>query len=88
MYICHNRSNSMNIRCLLIKTKDKKEFFTLVKNKKQLTEYCKTFGAKMLTVKAEIDRSQILDLPKLVTALCDKNYKNQNIKYKKIKTTT
>lgn len=72
-------------KCLLISTKDQKFFFTQLKNKKQLAEYCKAFGAKMSVVKAKINKEQVLDLPKLVIALCDKNYKNKNIEYKVIK---
>lgn len=75
----------MVTKCLLIETSDKKQYFTLIKNKKQLKEYCKAFRAKMLIVKAEIEKEQILDLEKLVPALCDKNYKNKNINYKVIK---
>lgn len=76
----------MSIKCLLIKMKDEKIFFTLIKNRKQLLEYCKAFGAKMKIVKAEIDKKEILDISRLVPALCDKNYnKNQEIEYKVIK---
>jgi len=75
----------MAIKCLLIRTKDKKNFFTLIKNKNQLIEYCKAFGAKMQIVKAKIEKKQILDISKLVLALCDKNYKSQEIEYSVIK---
>lgn len=69
------------MKCLMIETTDKKKFFTLIGNQKQLKEYCKAFGAKMYVVKAEITRSEVLDLPKLVSALCDKNYKNKKIEF-------
>lgn len=75
----------MAIKCLLIETTDKKQYFTLIKNKKQLKEYCRAFKAKMFIVKAEIKKEQVLDLPKLVPALCDKNYISKNIEYKIIK---
>lgn len=75
----------MSVKCLLIETTDKKRYFTLIKNKSQLKEYCKAFGAKMFVVKADIDKEQVLDLAKLVPALCDKNYKTKNIEYKIIK---
>jgi len=71
----------MSTKCLLIETTDKKRFFTLIKNKKLLKEYCKTFSAKMFVVKANMKKEQILDLSKLVPALCDKNYKDKNIDY-------
>jgi hypothetical protein len=75
----------MQTKCLLIETKDKKKFFTLIKNYKNLTEYCKAFGAKMFIVKAEIEKKQVLDIAKLVPALCDKNYKNKDVNYKILK---
>lgn len=74
------------MKCLMVETGDKKRFFTLVKNQKHLQEYCKAFGAKMHIVKAEIKRTEILDISKLVPALCDKNYKNKKIEFKIVKT--
>lgn len=65
----------MSIKCLLLETSDKKRFFTLVKNYKQLVEYCKAFKAKMYVVKADIQKTQVLELANLVPALCDKNHK-------------
>ena len=76
----------MSIKCLLLETSDKKRFFTLTKNYKQLIEYCKTFNAKMFVVKAEISRAQILELAKLVPALCDKNYKCKQIDFTVLET--
>ena len=70
-------------KCLMLE-REKKRFFTLLKYKKSLSEYCRTFGAKMTVVRAEIERGQVLELPKLITALCDKNYKNRPIKFEKI----
>ena len=75
----------MAIKCLLLQTKDKKQFFTFVKNKKQLENYCRTFNAKMFVVKAEIENSSILDISKLVPALCDKNYSNKPTSYEIVK---
>lgn len=69
------------MKCLLLETKDNRKFFTLVKNKKQLQEYCKAFGAKTYIVKSDIKKDQVLDIPKLVTALCDKSYKNPKVEY-------
>lgn len=71
----------MPIKCLLLETKSQR-FFTSVKNYKHLVEYCKAFGAKMFIVKADVSRSAMLDLSKLVIALCDKNHKGQKIKFK------
>lgn len=75
----------MSVRCLLLETKDKKRFFTLVRNNKQLAEYCRTFKAKMFVVNAEIDKSKIMDLSALVPALCDKNYKCENSEFEVLK---
>jgi hypothetical protein len=69
------------MKCLLLETSDKKKFFTLIGNHKQLKEYCRAFGAKMYVVKAEIEKSDVLDLAKLVPALCDKNYKCRKIDF-------
>jgi hypothetical protein len=71
----------MATKCLLLETRDKKKFFTLVGNFKHLKEYCKAFGAKMFVVKAEIERNKVLDLQKLVPALCDKNYTGEKVDY-------
>lgn len=73
------------MKCLMIETTDKKRFFTLIGNQKQLREYCKAFGAKMHVVKANVKRSEVLDLPKLVPALCDKNYKNKKVEFQIVK---
>ena len=76
----------MATKCLLLQTKDKKKFFTLIGNQKHLVEYCKAFGAKMFVVKAEIEKNKILDLQKLVPALCDKNHKGEDADYSVIET--
>lgn len=68
------------MKCLMIQTKDNRKLFTYQKNYKHLLEYVKTFNAKIFIVK--IDKNQkILDLNKLVPALCDKNYKIKNINF-------
>ena len=78
----------MSIRCLLLETTEKKRFFTLVKNKKNLGEYCRTFKAKMFLVRAEIEKSKILDLPDLVPALCDKNYSCEKVPFEVLEKVT
>ncbi len=75
----------MSTKCLLLETKDKKRIFTLIGNKKHLKEYCKAFGAKMFVVKAEIEKSKIMDLQQLVPALCDKNYKSFKVEFEVVK---
>lgn len=74
----------MSVRCLMLETSDKKRFFTLIGNSKQLKEFCRALGAKMFVVKAEIAKSQMMTVQKLVTAICDKNYKSPKAKYKTI----
>jgi len=78
----------MSVKCLMIETKEKKRLFTLIKNKGQLAEYCRTFGAKMMVVQADLDRKSILDLGRLVPALCDNNYKPQKTKFTVLKKLT
>lgn len=68
------------MKCILIETKDNRKFLTYQKNYKHLLEYAKTFKAKIYVV--EINKEQkILDLNKLVPALCDKNYQIKDLKF-------
>lgn len=75
----------MAIKCLMLETKDKRQFFTFIRNKAQLGEYCRTFGAKTMIVKADLKKNNVLDLPKLVAALCDKNYKATKVEFSVLK---
>lgn len=68
------------MRCLLIKTKEN-NFFTYLKNKKQLAQYCKAFKAKMFLVKAKIKKNQILEIPKITSLICDENKIKEKIKF-------
>lgn len=72
----------MSVKCLMLETADKKRFFTLVGNHKQLAEYCRAFGAKMFVVRAEIKKSQVMNIPRLVVALCDKGNEGVKADYK------
>jgi len=76
----------MALKCLMLETRDKKRFFTLLGNFKHLKEYCRAFGAKMFVVKADVERKRILDLKGLVPALCDKNYRSEKADYKVLET--
>lgn len=58
---------------LLIKTKDRRKFFTYQKNWPMLIEFAKTFGAEVDVV-SPADAVEILDLEKLATAFCDSGY--------------
>lgn len=73
------------MKCLMVETQDRRRFFTLVGNQKMLREYCRAFGAKMFVVKAEIEKSKVLDINRLVPALCDKNHKNEKVTYEIVK---
>lgn len=74
------------MKCLLIETSDKKRFFTLLGNQKHLKEYCRAFGAKMIIVKADVKKTEVLDISALVPALCDKNHKGSMAEFKVIET--
>jgi hypothetical protein len=64
----------------MIQTKDNRKLFTHQKNYKHLLEYIKTFKAKVFIVNTDSDQ-KILDLNKLVPALCDKNYNIKNLNF-------
>jgi hypothetical protein len=72
----------MSIKCLMLETSDKKRFFTLLGNYKQLREYCRAFSAKMFVVRAEIKKSKVMSIPRLVSALCDKTNDGEKADYK------
>lgn len=74
------------MKCLLIETADKKKFFTLLGNQKHLKEYCLAFNAKMFVVKAEVKKTEVLDISRLVPALCDKNHKGSKADFKVLET--
>lgn len=68
------------MKCLMIQTNDNRKLLTHQKNYKHLLEYIKTFKAKTFVVKvASEEKQKILDLNKLVSALCDKNFNIKNI---------
>lgn len=73
------------MKCLMIETKDNKKFLTHNKNYKHVIEYAKAFNAKIYSVKINKDQ-KILDLGKLVIALCDKNYKIKSFDFEIIET--
>jgi hypothetical protein len=64
----------------MIQTKDNRKLFTHQKNYRHLLEYIKTFKAKVFIVNTD-NNQKILDLNKLVSALCDKNYKIKNLNF-------
>ena len=70
------------MKCLMIQTNDNRKLLTHQKNYKHLIEYIKTFKAKIFIVKIKTEeKEKILDLNKLVSALCDKNFKIKNMDF-------
>lgn len=61
------------IQCLMIETKDHRQFFTKEENYSELIEFSKTFDAELSIVKAK--EVEVLDLMKLAPAICNCNYK-------------
>jgi len=59
-------------KCLMVKTKDNRSFFTHSKYYPQLTEFSKTFGAEISVVK--IKEGEVLDLIQLAPAICNSDY--------------
>jgi hypothetical protein len=74
------------MKCLLIETKDKRKFFTHEKNFPQLIEFSKTFNAEISTVK--LTEGPILELEELAPAICNPDYKKNDVKYTIVKTST
>lgn len=63
-------------QCLMIKTRDKRQFFTDEEHLPQLIEFSKVFGAEISIVKVAEEKIQPLeDLP---GAICDASYKDQS----------
>lgn len=62
------------IKCLMIQTKDKRQFFTKEENYPELIEFSKTFDAELSIVKAK-EEVEVIDLVNLPTAICDCDYK-------------
>ncbi len=70
-------------QCLMIKTKDKRKFFTHEANLPQIIEFSKMFKAEISTV--QVSEAQILDLEELAPAFCNASY-TQPSSYKLLKT--
>ena len=64
----------MNKTCLLLKTKDGREFLAYEKSLPSLIEFAKTFGAEIY--KVEVENQKTLELKALVTAICNQDYKS------------
>lgn len=59
-------------QCLMIKTKDRRKFFTHEKNYVQLLEFSKLFKAEVSVV--AVKEAEVLDLEQLAPAMCDATY--------------
>jgi hypothetical protein len=66
----------MNEKCLMIKTKDNRKFFTHEEHLNDLIEFSKTFGAEISVVKIK-DNIDILELNDLAPAICNASYKSK-----------
>ena len=64
----------------MIKTKDKRKFFTHRENLSEIMEFSKMFRAEISTV--QVNEAEVLDLEELAPAFCDANYKGQAAKIK------
>ena len=62
-------------KCLMIKTKDHRKFYTHEKNFLQLIEFSKLFNAEVSVVK--VKDASMLELPDLAPALCDATYSQE-----------
>jgi hypothetical protein len=64
----------------MIKTKDRRKFFTHEKNYIQLLEFSKLFKAEISVV--SVKEAEVLDLSQLAPAICDANYvQSQPVEY-------
>ncbi len=65
----------MRKKCILLRTKDKRQFFTHSKNCNKIMEFANTFNAEVSIVKAE--NPEILDLIPLAAALANQEYSDK-----------
>lgn len=61
--------------CLLLKTKDGRQFLVYKKSLPSIVEFAKTFGAEIYKVEAE--NQKVLELKYLVAAICDQDYESK-----------
>lgn len=72
----------MKDTCLLIKTKEHKNFITYEKNLGSIIEFAKIFHAEIFLVKL-LDKDKPMELKALTAAMCNSEYK-LNPKHKKL----
>lgn len=68
---------------LMVRTKDRRKFFTYQKNLPMLVEFAKTFGAELSVISTIDEEAEVLDLSDLAPAICDSSY-NTKAKYEVI----
>lgn len=69
-----------NYRCLMVRTPEKRRYFTYEKNLAPLLEYSRMFQAEISVVR--VKEAEVLELDQLVAALCDSHYQNPVITYR------
>lgn len=72
------------MRCLLVRTPEKKEFLTTVKNYPLLIEYANTFGGRLYTIETETP-VPVLEMNELATHLCEGEGVRGTVKYEVVK---
>jgi hypothetical protein len=72
------------MRCLLVRTNEKKEFLTACKNYPLLIEYANTFGGRLYTIDTEIS-VPLLSMNELAEQLCSGEGIRSQVKYEIIK---
>ncbi len=63
----------MTNNCLMIKTKDRRRFFTAEENYDRLVEFTKVFNAELSLVRVE--EGEVLDIEALAPAICNASYR-------------
>lgn len=72
------------MKCLLIRTTDKREYLTVTKNYPLLIEYANTFNAKIYTVEVS-GMPPVLGISELAEAICEGDGINKDVKYRVLK---
>jgi hypothetical protein len=72
------------MKCLLIRTPEKREFLTDLKNYPLLIEYANTFGGKLFTIEMP-KPMQLCELPELAGELCEGDGIDSSVEYEIVK---
>ena len=71
----------MAIKCLMLETSDNRRFFTSLGMRKALRDCCRAFNVKIHVVRADLKRSDLMNVQKLASALCDKTDNSKDTKF-------